>query len=167
MRAGGVTVNIEGQVVTGSGFFLCGASGQQTAPRAEVQASIISHSTLKAQVNHHALPQARPDGAQVRKVKAHTTIKQIAGNDDKVLSYMGNSIAYIAEGLAAEKCQPDFYFGLGTYFLQYRLKRIVSNCQPDRSHPGGVNDLPKYWENPKNDTRIFVSGSEHIFCNIV
>ena len=47
---------------------------------------------------------------------------------------------------------------LGICFLQFRLKRIVLNFQPDRSHPRGVNDLPKNRENPKSDTRVVIDG---------
>ena len=56
----------------------------------------------------------------------------------------------------SEKCHPHFFFELGICFLQFRLKRIVLNFQPDRSHPRGGNDLPKNWENPKSDTRMVI-----------
>ena len=51
-----------------------------------------------------------------------------------------------------------FWFELGICFLQFRLKRIVLNFQPDRSHPRGVNDLPKNRENPKSDTWMVIDG---------
>ena len=44
------------------------------------------------------------------------------------------------------------------YFVGDRLKRIVLNFQPDRSYPRGVNDLPKYLENPKSDIRMVIDG---------
>ena len=46
-----------------------------------------------------------------------------------------------------------FFVELGICFLHFRLKRIVLNFQPDRSHPRRVNDLPKNRKNPKTDTR--------------
>ena len=63
-----------------------------------------------------------------------------------------------------EKLPPPTKKRLGRHFLQYRLKRIVLNFQPDPGHPQGVTVLSKFHVFSESCPRL---GSDFDFPKVI